>query len=72
MAKRNNSHTHVQHLGKIRDNYICQACGSINAPEGHHIINYQYGGNAHTDNIITLCHTCHKQVHRGNIDIIKF
>ena len=23
-------------------------------------------------NIITLCHVCHKQVHRGNLDLIKF
>ncbi len=72
MAKRDSSHTQIQRLGKIRDMNICQACGSTLSPEGHHIINYQYGGNAHIDNIVTLCHNCHKQVHRGNIDIIKF
>lgn len=72
MAKRDTSHYRVQRLGKIRDHNICQVCGSTAAPEGHHIIAYQYGGNASVDNIITLCHVCHKQVHRGNLDLIKF
>ena len=46
MAKRDNSHYKVQRQGKIRDHNICQICGSTTAPEGHHIIDYQYGGNA--------------------------
>ena len=57
--------------GKERDLYTCQICGSIERVEGHHILNYQYGGAASVDNIVTLCQKCHKQVHRGNIDILK-
>jgi 5-methylcytosine-specific restriction endonuclease McrA len=72
MPKRDNSHYKVQCLGKIRDRNICQACGSTNSLEGHHIIDYQYGGTANVDNIVTLCHVCHKQVHRGNLDLVKF
>ena len=45
MAKRDNSHYRVQRQGKIRDHNICQVCGSTIAPEGHHIIDYQYGVN---------------------------
>lgn len=72
MAKRNSSHCRAQQQGKARDLYICQACGSTINPEGHHIIDYQYGGNADADNIVTLCHVCHKQVHRGKLDLVKF
>ncbi len=72
MVKRDSSHNKVQRLGKERDRFTCQVCGSTVAPEGHHIIDYQYGGNANVDNIVTLCHNCHKQVHRGKIDLVKF
>lgn len=54
MAKRDNSHYKVQRQGKLRDHNICQACGSTRSPEGHHIIDYQYGGNANVDNIISI------------------
>lgn len=39
--------------------------------DGHHIINFQFGGAANVDNIVALCRNCHKQVHRSNINIIK-
>ena len=58
--------------GKRRDYNVCQVCGSTVKPEGHHMIQYLYGGAANDENIITLCQKCHKQVHRGNIDIMKF
>lgn len=72
MSQRNYAHTRAQKDGKVRDFYICQICGSIIQPEGHHIINYQYGGAANADNIMTLCQRCHKHVHNGTIDLIKF
>lgn len=71
MAFREREHCVVQRKGKERDLYTCQICGSTDCVEGHHILNYQYGGAASIDNIVTLCSKCHKQVHRGNIDIIK-
>ena len=71
MAEREREHCIAQRKGTERDLYTCQVCGSTVHVEGHHIINYQYGGVASIDNIVTLCQKCHKQVHRGNIDIIK-
>lgn len=72
MSKRGKEHNYVQKQGKIRDGYICQACGSTSKPEGHHMFDYQFGGAANVDNIVTLCQKCHKQVHRGKIDMFKF
>lgn len=72
MEKRDSRHYMAQKMGKARDLGACQICGSKCSPEGHHIIDYQFGGAADADNIITLCQKCHKQVHRGMIDIVKF
>lgn len=72
MAKRSAAHTRVQKEGKVRDNDTCQACGSRENVEGHHILDHQFFGAPNVDNIISLCHDCHKEVHRGNIDIVKF
>lgn len=55
MASRGREHCVVQKQGKIRDLYTCQVCGSGQNVEGHHILNYQYGGAANIDNIVTLC-----------------
>ena len=72
MAKRSAAHVKAQKAGKIRDNYICQACGSSDKVEGHHIIDHQFMGAANADNIISLCSKCHDNVHRGRLDILKF
>lgn len=72
MGTRGAKHTKVQRLGRERDFNICQVCGSKVRTEGHHFIDFQFGGAADVDNIITLCHNCHKQVHRGKIDLLKF
>lgn len=72
MTKRNSAHLRAQKEGKERDGYVCQICGSKNHVEGHHIVDYQYGGKASADNIVTLCHDCHKDVHRGKLDIMIF
>lgn len=72
MAAREREHCKVQRLGKERDLYTCQVCGSTENVEGHHIVNYQYGGAATMDNIVALCSECHKEVHRGNIDMLLF
>ena len=72
MAKRSSAHRRVQKEGKVRDNYTGQACGSKKDVEGHHILDHQFFGAATVDNIVSLCHNCHKEVHRGNMDITKF
>lgn len=57
--------------GRERDGSRCQICGSKNHVEGHHIIDYRFGGAADEDNIIALCHKHHNDVHKGNIDIFR-
>lgn len=70
--KRSYEHTKAQRDGKKRDNYTCQSCGSNENIEGHHIIEHQYFGAATVDNIISLCHDCHVDVHNGKKSIFKF
>lgn len=70
--KRSAAHTWVQKAGKERDGNICQICGSTDHVEGHHIIDYMFSGTANIDNIVSLCHKHHNDVHRGRIDVMKF
>ncbi len=67
--KRDGSHIAAQKQGRKRDQGICQICGSKKHPEGHHVVDFQFGGEANADNIVTLCRKCHKDVHRGKMDI---
>lgn len=69
MGKREAKHVNAQRNGRKRDRGICQICGSTEHAEGHHAFDYQFGGTASVDNIVTLCHECHKKVHNGDIDI---
>ncbi len=66
---RESSHIKAQRKGKERDNYVCQNCGSTIEVQGHHIIDYQYGGSDSVDNIVTLCRECHKKAHHGRMDL---
>lgn len=53
-----------------RDSYKCQCCKGKhkdNKLEVHHIIFRSHGGSNEADNLITLCHTCHKALHNGKI-----
>lgn len=53
-----------------RDNYTCQCCKGKHKDsklEVHHIIYRSQGGSDEQDNLITLCHTCHKDLHSGKI-----
>ncbi len=69
MSKRSSAHTNAQRQGRMRDLGTCQICGSRNHPEGHHAMDYQFGGSSKVSNIVTLCHSCHQKVHRGEMDI---
>ena len=54
-----------------RDNYTCQCCRGKHKDsklEVHHIIYRSQGGSNKADNLITLCHTCHKALHNGKIN----
>jgi len=52
-----------------RDSFKCQHCGSKNKLEVHHIIYRSQGGTDDVNNLITLCHECHQEVHKGKIKI---
>ena len=54
-----------------RDNYTCQCCKGKRKDdklEVHHIIFRSQGGSDEESNLITLCHTCHKNLHGGKIN----
>jgi len=72
MANRSAAHTRAQRAGRERDLNTCQICGSRDKVEGHHIIDHQFAGAANVDNIISLCHNCHMDVHKGKINLFKF
>lgn len=53
-----------------RDNYTCQCCKGKHKDsklEVHHIVFRRQGGSDEESNLITLCHTCHKDLHSGKI-----
>ena len=51
-----------------RDKYTCQCCktkkGTLHV---HHIIYRSQGGSDEESNLITLCETCHKKLHKGEL-----
>lgn len=51
-----------------RDRYTCQCCKGKHKDsklEVHHIIFRSQGGSDEEDNLITLCSTCHYNIHHG-------
>ena len=57
----------------FRDEHTCQCCkgkSKDNRLNVHHIESRKTGGNA-PNNLITLCETCHKGYHEGNIKLPK-
>ena len=75
MVKRNNQHINIQKKGKQIDEYMCLIClKQYKSNHGHHFIFFSEGGEATTDNIITLCPECHRLYHSGKlrVDIRRF
>lgn len=57
----------------FRDGHTCQCCKGKSKDRilnVHHIESRQTGGNA-PNNLITLCETCHKKYHRGELELPK-
>lgn len=53
-----------------RDSYTCQICGAKHIRlEVHHIVYRSKGGTDDEDNLITLCESCHKKIHKGEINV---
>lgn len=56
-----------------RDDNICQCCkgeSGDSSLEVHHIVYRSQGGTDDPSNLITLCKTCHKAVHKGLLSLI--
>ena len=54
----------------MRDSYTCQQCGKQHVRlEAYHIIFREHGGKDTLTNLLTLCFTCHKNVHKGKITL---
>lgn len=56
----------------LRDKHTCQNChgeSNDNRLEIHHIIRKVDEGTNKTDNLITLCHTCHEGHHKGVVKL---
>ena len=55
-----------------RDKYTCQCCktkkGTLHV---HHIIYRSKGGSDEIENLITLCETCHKKLHKGELKMFE-
>ena len=55
----------------FRDDHECQHChgkSGDNILEVHHLESRKTGGDSPT-NLLTLCHTCHKKYHNGEIEL---
>lgn len=48
-----------------RDNYMCRLCSSSDSLEIHHIIPVANGGGKYSNNLCTLCSSCHFNVAHG-------
>lgn len=55
-----------------RDNYTCKHCNGkrkYSKLATHHIIFSSNGDSDDKSNLITLCHTCHTNLHNGKINL---
>ncbi|MDQ0917537.1 HNH endonuclease [Paenibacillus sp. V4I5] len=69
MANRPSEHQRAIRHAKERENHTCQLCGSKENVQGHHLIDYGFGGEASPDNIVAVCGDCHGKIHRGEITV---
>lgn len=54
----------------MRDDFRCTQCKATSTKlEAHHIVWREHGGKNSITNLTTLCSSCHKKVHSGEIDI---
>lgn len=73
--RRSSAHLKAQREGKEADTYTCFFClKQYRGNHGHHLILYSEGGEATTNNMLTLCPECHRLYHSGkiNVDLTRF
>jgi 5-methylcytosine-specific restriction endonuclease McrA len=58
------SYRKLQRQVMERDGWRCQACGSIQNLQVHHLKFRSHSGGDVEQNLITLCAECHEQTHR--------
>ena len=51
-----------------RDRWRCQQCGTAKHLEVHHIRPRSLLGDDTEANLITLCHSCHQQIHLREVE----
>ena len=57
----------VKLMVKSRDSYTCQDCGAKLDLQVHHKTYDHHGDEKnHLEDLITLCHSCHRKAHRGD------
>jgi 5-methylcytosine-specific restriction endonuclease McrA len=47
-----------------RDGWRCQGCGTMSNLEVHHGQYRSHAGDDSEENLITLCASCHREIHR--------
>lgn len=62
--KRSGAYKSVTELKKQHGS-LCQICGKVGKVYGHHVAHVKNGGKNTPDNLILLCHECHKKQHSG-------
>lgn len=65
-----NTKAYVRH----RDNYTCQYCKNKSGNKRldvHHIVFRKDGGSDNESNLVTLCKSCHDNLHNGEIQLKK-
>lgn len=63
-------YSNIRELVLTRDSYKCQHCKGKSKEsklEIHHIVFRENDGSDNSENLITLCKTCHADLHKGNI-----
>jgi 5-methylcytosine-specific restriction endonuclease McrA len=55
----------LRHMVLERDHWRCQACGSLNSLEVHHIETRGQLGADSEENLITACSNCHRALHQS-------
>ena len=75
---KNSIQTEIKELSLIckeRANYKCELCGD-HAIDAHHIIPLEEDGPNTLDNLICVCRSCHRQIHKGvyefDVNLKKF